>query len=82
MQNTNKRFFYAIERTINKLVEIKFKKTKKDLNSYLINLSKNEHRKNISNFNGSSSRDNFGASLCQTLDSLASSIQKSIMRNL
>jgi hypothetical protein len=78
----NKMLIYSFEKIINKMVDRKFKKTKNDLSSLIINMSKNAHKKNLGEFNGISNMNDFGSSLGQTIDSLASSIQKSFFRNL
>ena len=69
---------YELERSINNMIERKMRKANSDLNSLILGASNKMHSKSISEF----SADAFGASSGQMFSSLASVIQKNILRNL
>lgn len=69
---------YELERSISIMIERKMRKANSDLNSLILGASNKMHSKNISDF----STDAFGSSSGQMLSSLASMIQKNILRNL
>jgi hypothetical protein len=69
---------YELERSINNMIERKMRKANSDLNSLILGASNKMHSNNVSDF----SADAFGQSSGQMLSSLASMIQKNILRNL
>ena len=69
---------HELERSLSIMIERKMRKANSDLNSLILGASNKMHSKNISDF----STDAFGLSSGQMFSSLASVIQKNILRNL